>query len=65
MASTRKIKQVGSYVLLHDVLQGLYRLSDGIELSLYFDEDTKNDFINMRDDVFCDEARVYIELANI
>ncbi|WP_300571187.1 hypothetical protein [Flavobacterium sp.] len=65
MASTKVIRKVGSYVLLHDILQGLYRINDGMDLSFYFDEETKNSLLNMREDVFIDEAKVLVELADI
>jgi hypothetical protein len=43
---------------------GLFNLSDGDEVSLWFDEETKDDLMSMTDDEFFDEARVMIELAN-
>ena len=65
MASTKVIRQVGNVVLLHDVLQGLYRISDGIDLSFYFDSDTKESLLEMSDTNFLDEARELIEIASI
>ncbi len=65
MASTRVIRQVGEVVLLHDVLQGLYRISDGVDLTFYFDSDTKESLLGMKDNDFLDEARVMLEIASI
>ena len=65
MASTKVIKRVGDYVLIHDILQGLYRVTDGVGLSFYFDHEQKDSLINLRDDVFIDEVRVLLELSEL
>lgn len=65
MASTKVIKRVGDYVLIHDILQGLYRVTDGVELSFYFNSEEKEILIKLRDDVFIDEVKALIKLSDI
>ena len=65
MASTKVVRKVGSYVLLHDILQGLFRISDGMDLSFYFGVETRDSLLKMSDDEFLDEARVLVEIADI
>lgn len=44
---------------------GLYNLTNGNQVSFWFEEDTKDDLMAMTDDHFFDEARVMLELAEI
>ena len=65
MASTKVIKKVGNYVLVHDIFQKLYRISDGTDLSFYFDNETKDELINLSDNDYLDRAKELIKLSDV
>jgi hypothetical protein len=53
-----EIKQVGKFVLLYEPLQRMYRISDGFDLSFWFDNHTKDDLMKLSDFKFtkkCEE----------
>jgi len=60
------LRKVGSIELNEGSLManGLFNISDGNEVSLWFDNETKEDLLSMSDDEFFDEGRVMIEIAN-
>lgn len=65
MASTRVIRQIGDYVLIHDTLQGLFRVADGTDISFYFDSETRDELLEMDADAFRDEVKRLIELSEV
>lgn len=43
----KTLRKVDKYELFHEPLQGLYRVSDGLDLSMWFDLETKNELMKL------------------
>ena len=55
------IRKVGEFELLFEPLQKMYRITNGIELSLWFNKEDADNLITLPDNEFVDECAEIIE----
>ena len=58
------IKQVGKYELNFEPLQKMYNITDGTDVSFWFNSHHKDELIKLSDEDFIKECEVSIEIAN-
>ena len=57
------IRTYGIYQLVHEPLQNMYRVTDGTNLSYWFNSDTKDELMDLDNDQFENECEELIEIA--
>lgn len=53
----KSLRQVDRYTLYYEPLQRVYIVADNIDYSSWFDNDMKNDLMELSDDEFINECK--------